>query len=143
MSIYRNPALRRPRSDVYAYAEERLVPRHEPSQVNVGVEEHKHMRKEAPAKMPLRRTLTWVAALPPDVQPTALVGHFARIANLIAATWGDRKTFDAYMESLLTDKRGNRKGFPPEVLAELMALQRYRDSFEEDDLAWDTVGKRG
>jgi hypothetical protein len=47
------------------------------------------------------------------------------------------------MESLLTDKRGNRKGFPPEVLTELMALQRYRDSLAEDDLAWDTVGKRG
>jgi len=111
--------------------------------MNVGLEEQKHLRKVAPANVPLRRTLTWVAGLPPDVQPTALVGHFARIANLIAASWGDRKTFDAYMESLLTDKRGNRKGFPPEALTELMALQRYRDGLEDDDLGWDTVGKRG
>ena len=142
MSIYRNSA-RRPRNDVYANEEERLVPRSGPSQMNVGLEEQKHLRKVAPANVPLRRTLTWVAGLPPDVQPTALVGHFARIANLIAASWGDRKTFDAYMESLLTDKRGNRKGFPPEALTELMALQRYRDGLEDDDLGWDTVGKRG
>ncbi len=27
-----------------------------------------------------------------------------------------------------TDKRGNRRGFPPDVLAELGALQRYRDT---------------
>jgi len=142
MSIYRNFALP-PRSDVYANEQEMLVPRDEPSQVDVGLEEHRHLRKGAPANVPLRRTLTWVAGLPPNVQPTALVGHFARIANLIAATWGDRKTFDSYMESLLTDRRGNRKGFPPEVLAELMALQRYRDSLEVEDVAWDTVGKRG
>ena len=47
-------------------------------------------RSDVYANTPLRRTLTWVAGLPPDVQPTALAGHFARIANLIAASWGDR-----------------------------------------------------
>jgi hypothetical protein len=142
MSIYRKFAPR-PRSDVHASTEERLVPRAEPLQVNLELEEHKHLRKEAPANIPLRRTQTWIAGLPLDVQPTALVRHFPRIANLIVATWGERKTFDAYMESLLTDKRGNRQGFPPEVLTELMALHRYRDSLEDDDLTWDAVGKRG
>jgi len=142
MSIYRNFALR-PRSDVYANEEEKVVRRDEPSPMNVGLEEHTHLRKVTPANTALRRTLTWVAGLPSDVQPTALLGHFARIANLLAASWGDRKTFDACMESLLTDRRGKRKGFPPEVLTELMALQRHRDSLSDDGSTWDTVGKRG
>src|SRR5437764_13002835 len=142
MSIYRKFAPH-PRSDVYANTEERLVSRTEPLHVNFELEKHKRLRKEAPANIPLRRTLTWIADLPLDIQPTALVRHFPRIANLIVATWGDRTTFEAYMESLLTDKRGHRKGFPPEALTDLMALQRYRDSLDADDLAWDTVGKRG
>src|SRR6266567_4054451 len=41
-------------------------------------------RSDVYANTPLRSTLAWVAGLPPDVQPTALVGHFARIAKLIA-----------------------------------------------------------
>jgi hypothetical protein len=73
----------------------------------------------------------WVASLPPTVQPTALVRRFARIANLVAATWGDEKAFDSYMELLLTDNRGNRKGLPPDVVAELVAVQRYRHTLQE------------
>ena len=129
MSIYRKSALR-PRSNVYANVEERLV-LHAPSQMSVELEEHQHLRTAAPANKPLRRTLTWVASLPPDVQPTALMRHFVRIANLIAATWGNPRFFDTYMESLLADKRGTRRGFPPDVLAELVALQRYRDTFQD------------
>ena len=127
MPIYHKSALR-PRRDIYANAEERLVLRQAPSQMSVELEEHQHLRTAAPANKPLRRTLTWVASLPADVQPTALMRHFARIANLIALTWGDPRFFHAYMESLSTDKRGNRRGFPPVVLAELGALQRYRDT---------------
>jgi len=99
--------------------------------MSVGVEEHKHLRKAAPANIALRRTLMWVASLPPTVRPTALVRRFAGIANLIAATWGDEKAFDTYMESLLTDKRGNRKGLPPHVVGELVALQRYRRTLQK------------
>jgi hypothetical protein len=133
-----------PRSDVYATAtmEEEEASPCSPSPNNVEVGEKKHLRKAAPAKMLLPRTSTWVASLPPVVQPTALVRKFARIANLIAATWDDPKSFDAYMESLLTDKRGKRQGFPADVLAELVTLQRYHDTLK-DESAWNAVGKRG
>jgi hypothetical protein len=33
--------------------------------------------------------LEWIASLPADVQPTALLRHYARIANVIAAVWYD------------------------------------------------------
>jgi hypothetical protein len=142
MSIHRKFALR-PRSDAYANVEKRLVLRQTPRHMNVGLEGHKRLRKEARANTPLRCTLMWVASLPPDVQPTALVRHFARIANLIAATWRDPKSFEICMESLFIDKRGNRQGFPPEVLAELVALQRHHDFLMDDDAARETIGKRG
>jgi hypothetical protein len=81
-----------------------------------------------PAEMPLRRTLAWAARLPDDVFPSALMCRYARVANVIAATWEDPKSFREYMKSLLTDKPVNRREFPPDVLNELLALQRYFDA---------------
>jgi len=73
----------------------------------------------------------------------ALMRQFARVANLIAATWGHLEHFETYMESLLNDKRGNRKGFPPDVMAELVALEVYRLVIEKRGSAWADVSKRG
>src|SRR5258708_33505479 len=70
MPIYHKSALR-PRRDIYANAEERLVLRQAPSQMSVEFEEHKHLRTAAPTHMPLRRTLMWAASLPPDVRPNS------------------------------------------------------------------------
>ena len=144
MTIYRTSE-RYPRSDVHAYEPvvERLAPRIKAPQISVERDEHQHLRKAAPANRPLPSTLMWVASLPSNVQPTALLSHYARIANLTAATWGNPKSFDAYTESLLTDKRGNRRGFPPEVLSEWVGLQRYRDTLSDDNSAWTIVRKRG
>lgn len=102
-------------------------------QIRVGLDEHKHLRKATPTNTLLRRTLMWVESLPPRVRPMTLMRHFARIANVIAATWGDLECFETYMESLLTDKRGNRKGFPPDVLAELSTLEVYRLAIQDND----------
>jgi len=66
--------------------------------------------------------LTWIAGLPVNIRPTVLMDKFPRIANVLAATWGDSKAFGVYMESLLTDKRGNRRGFPADVTRELGVL---------------------
>ncbi len=135
-----------PRSDVDATKtiEETPVPLPAPTQVSAEQEERKRLRKASPANIPLPRTLAWVASLPPNVQPTALLRQYARIANLIASTWGAPAPFNAYIESLLTDKRGNRRGLPREVMDELVTLQHYHeDTIREDDAPWETVGKRG
>jgi len=143
MSIYTTSPFRPQSDDIYANVQERLASQNAPSPMSVGVEEHKRLRRAAPADIPLRRTLMWVASLPSTVQPTVLVRRFARIANVIATTWADPKTFNAYMESLLIDTRGNRRGFPPEVLAELVALRHYRVAVTDDECVWDAVGRRG
>jgi len=142
MSIYRIPTI--PRSDVYATEKTRepSAKRRSPPSMSNAAERYKHLRKAVPANIPLGPTLMWIESLPPEQRPTALLRRFARIANLLAATWADAKAFDACMDSLLTDKRGNRQGFPSDVLAELIALRRYHDLLE-DDATWMTVGKRG
>lgn len=145
MSFYRTSD-RYPRSDVHVHdaGNERmaLATRRGTAPINVDLAQYEHLRKATPIEKPLLRTLTWVAALPHHVQPHALVRRYARIANLIAAAWGDPKCFHAYMESLLTDKRGNRRGFPPDVLTDLQGLQRYYD-IPDQSAAWDGVSKRG
>jgi len=129
-------------SDVYAIAAMKTSLRRPSPQIRVGVDEHQHLRKATPANTPLPRTLRWIESLPRRVRPTALLRQFARIANLIAATWANLEYFETYMESLLTDKRGNRKGFPPEVLAELDALHIYRLAIEANDSLRGDVSKR-
>ena len=102
------------------------------------------VRKASPASAPLPRTFEWVASLPCDVQPTALLRRYPRIANVIAAAWRDSKALRSYMDCLFTDDRGNRQGFPPDVLGELLALREYYDSVDAaNPRIWIDVPKRG
>src|SRR5262252_6732972 len=121
-------------SDLFAddTTAEKLVPRGT-SRMDIGSEEYKHLRRAEPACKPLPRTLKWVASLPPNVQPPALLRHFPRIANVIAATWGHSISLRSYMDCLFSDRRGTRQGFPPEVLRELVALKHYHDSLKLGD----------
>jgi hypothetical protein len=109
-------------------------------------EAFKHLRKNQPANIALPKTKAWFETLPSKVQPSALMRQFPRIANLIAAAWDDLVQFETYMDSLLTDNRGGRKGFPSDVIAELRALAIYRHSPQEwalPAIAWSDVGPRG
>jgi hypothetical protein len=104
------------------------------------------LRKAAPANRVLPRTLKWAEELPAAVKPVALVRQFPRIANLIAAAWDDLVQFEIYMDSLLTDKRGGRKGFPAGVIAELTALDIHRHAARERELPpipWSDARRRG
>jgi hypothetical protein len=82
------------------------------------------MRRAAPSNDALPRTLEWSHRLPADVQPRELLRTFGRIANRLAADWEETDRTYAYFDELLIDRRGNRRGFPPAVKAELEALQR-------------------
>jgi|SRR5215831_18935204 len=85
-----------------------------------------HLRKGTPANTLLVRTREWAERLPAEVRPMALFRDYARIANLIALAWDDSIAFNSYMDSLLTDKRGNRRGFPADVRKELYVLVQVR-----------------
>jgi hypothetical protein len=65
---------------------------------------------------------------PEQVKPEALSAielSFPRIAFELVSRWngGD---IDAYVDSLLIDTRGNRMGFPSDVLEEIMFLSGIR-----------------
>jgi hypothetical protein len=69
-------------------------------------------------------TLVWLARLPRNVKPKALVQRFPRIVNQIAALWGDPTACDRYLEQLVFDTRDNtRTGFPPEMAFEIAYLK--------------------
>ena len=86
--------------------------------------------------------MNWASALPDDVLPNALLAKFPRIANLLAVLWQDPNSLRRYIDDLLVDKRGNRQGFPLDILRELLALRAYYDELHpESAQPWEVMNK--
>jgi len=83
------------------------------------------IRKSKPADHLLPATIEWLKSLPVLVRPTALEIQYPRIANLLAAQWKNATACRAYFDDLLTDRRGNRRGFPADVRRALITLREY------------------
>lgn len=83
------------------------------------------LRKRHPYNEPLPSTVRWAAMLPSEVRPLALLRRYPRIANLLARQWKDSLECQRYFDDLLIDRRGGRRGFPIEVLADLLALNNF------------------
>jgi hypothetical protein len=61
---------------------------------------------------------------PPRVDPwPVLDAGFPRIAKTIRELWG-KPALDSYFDQLLIDDRGNRHGFPADVVDALLLLSR-------------------
>jgi len=84
-------------------------------------------RKAQPADQPFAATFRWVAALPRDLRPLAVLREFPRIANVLALCAGDLDAMREYLFELLVDHRGDRDGFPEDVRIELLRLRAYVD----------------
>jgi hypothetical protein len=96
-----------------------------------------HLRKAKPLESLLPRTANWIAALPQDAQPHHLAKQFARIANELCATWDHPAECRRYLDDLMVDKRGTRKGFPAEVIGDLLRLRRlYVEQYPTTDAGW-------
>jgi hypothetical protein len=91
----------------------------------VATRDPKNLRRRQPLDEPLPATIRWVAKLPDEVRPIALLRTFPRIANVLARVWNDAAECQAYFDDLMVDQRGNRSGFPPEVLENLLTLRDY------------------
>jgi hypothetical protein len=83
------------------------------------------LRRRQPYNEPLPSTMRWMAMLPSEVRPLALLKQYPRIANLLARTWNDPAQCQEYFDDLLRDRRGHRAGFPLDVLEDLLALRDY------------------
>ena len=73
----------------------------------------------------LSSTIDWLAALPPNVRPLALATKYPRLANRIAQEWREPSACRRDFDDLVYDKRGTRRGFPPDVYVELLSLRDY------------------
>ena len=92
------------------------------SQVSV---DFTRQRRAQPVAFLLPSTQKWLEGLPRRVQPHVLCDYYPRIANSLAAMWQDTESLRTYFDGLLVDRRGSRKGFPPDVLNDLRVLRHY------------------
>lgn len=78
-----------------------------------------------------------------DAAIATLKAEFPRIHQKLIPLWGSAQG-EAYLDSLIVDERGNRQGFPPDVMRSLLVLQRVHfelfGTFKRVD-PWDTGSK--
>jgi hypothetical protein len=82
-------------------------------------------RKAQPVDTLLPTTRRWLDTLPDGYRPLALANQFARLANAIAANWNNPGDCSAFIYSLLHDQRAGRRGFPREVMQDIINLRLY------------------
>ena len=58
--------------------------------------------------------------------PKVLEAKFSRIFNKIMNMWGDAE-LDGYLDGLMVDKRGGRKGFPMDAMNDILLLSRLHE----------------
>jgi len=85
-------------------------------------------RRHQPGKDDLELSaagLAWLASIEQPARPIKLAAAFPRIVNRMAKLWKQPQEMDRYFEELLADTRGNRKGFPLNILMELSTLKDF------------------
>lgn len=63
-----------------------------------------------------------------DKYPKNLEEKFGRILEKITKLWGTEE-LEKYISELMIDDKGDRQGFPPEVVSELFALSMVHDEY--------------
>ena len=66
-----------------------------------------------------------LAYIEESARPKELAAAFPRIVNHMAKLWKMPREMDRYFEDLLADTRGNRQGFPLNILTELSTLKDH------------------
>ena len=131
MSVYRKFD-EGPPSESFVYPAKRQKVAHGPPSPKLSAsrdeEAQRRKRKGVPSNELLKPSFRWAATLPRSVQPLALMRRFPRIANQLAAVWSETQSVRSHLDSLLVDGRGNRQGFPPDVLRELLSLRLYHEN---------------
>ena len=98
--------------------------------VSIGAREDDQWKRMRRKKVPTDRALggqaiDWLIGLPTSVRPVHLGTKFPRVANALAEVWDDLEERTVTLHKLLFDERRGRKGFPPEVHQELLALRDW------------------
>jgi hypothetical protein len=86
-------------------------------------------------------TFTWLSQLPKEKRPNALARQFPHVANKLAALWKRPLHCELYLDDLVLDLRGGRRGFPPRVAEEIAVLKTYFTT-EVAPVRYDVWGER-
>ena len=70
--------------------------------------------------------MQWVMSLPPSVRPAKLSVRYPRIVNALAHNSLNPDRYATLLDGMINDRREGRKGFPPEIRAELLRLEEHR-----------------
>jgi hypothetical protein len=107
--------------------------------INKTAVNHEAKRKPAQPESLRTATIQWMLKLPPHIQPRHLQVKYPRVANRVAALWSDPTGCESYLDDLLTDKRGGRKGFPLNVAQEVASIRDYYFRLNHKGGAWEEV----
>ncbi|MFN0040532.1 MAG: hypothetical protein ACKVP2_13555 [Burkholderiales bacterium] len=94
----------------------------------------------------MKSGLALVLDLHPDRTPRELATAFPHILDRIGLLWGTPE-LDTYFQHLMLDDRGNRSGFPPEVMRELAFLFELSIKYRAQGIGirktdpWDLLAK--
>ncbi len=75
-----------------------------------------------------------------NLYPHKTEARYPRIVERIAILWGT-VGMSRYFTEILFDDRGDREGFPPEVMQELFALSNHHESTKPSRSALETAWK--
>lgn len=102
-------------------------------------------RKPQPAESLAPEAITWLASLPFTVRPRQLPIQFVRIANSLGRTWADPLRCASYLDDLVLDRRGDRRGFPLDIALEIVSIKNYFETVVNPtpQSVWDEVAARG
>ncbi len=135
----------RPANDPYAPLEDLDRQRRREAELD---EARQQSRRKAPSQSDLKllpESAVWLKGLPLEVKPLKLAAHYPHVVNRICSLWTRPTHLDRYMQELLHDTRGNRKGFPLGVALELTTLHEYYVSevYPVATTVWDTHSASG
>jgi hypothetical protein len=89
-------------------------------------------------------TREWLQTLPVTVRPESLAIRYGRVLNALRLCWGTPETCLDYFEDLLIDRRGDRLGFPADVVIEIAVLKDYYESAVHGtpQTVWEHISRR-
>ncbi|MEP6874154.1 MAG: hypothetical protein ABI887_07285 [Burkholderiales bacterium] len=70
-------------------------------------------------------THVWLRSIPTPSHPKQLCLHHPHLANRLARAWDDDLLVQRFMDDVLIDKRGHRRGLSERVRLELHRLERF------------------
>ncbi len=85
----------------------------------------------------------WLSSLPVLARPHKCAEHYPRIVNRLSRLWQSPLFVREYLDELVSDKRGEREGFPHGIKEELTQLRDYYNRtypIQERRSIWDAAG---